>query len=381
MRTVLERLSAARCASFLAVLKRFEHDSGGCSASRCAGWTLTLDIPAAGAELGDLLDGLDELVVEAGGRVYLTKDSRSRPELLAGDVPELDRWREVRARLDPHAPCCAATWTGRLGLTGAAKDTHVDEGRPRFRAVGPRARRWLRHRARDVRALARRRGARASCSRRASPRRSIAAVAELARRRRVRGRHRRLRRDRLRDARAVRRRTTFDRFGDFDVVLVAFGVLGDQARAEPDAAAALEIVQTNFTGVVSVTVPLVERLEEQGHGTIVLLSSVAGERVRRSNFVYGSSKAGVDAFYQGLGDRLAGSGVHVMIVRPGFVHDEDDRRHEARAAVDHPGGRGATRSRAGSNAAAPPCGCRPTLRFVMSGLRHLPRPVFRRLDI
>ena len=78
-------------------------------------------------------------------------------------------------------------------------------------------------------------------------------------------------------------------------------------------------MQTNFTGVVSVTVPLVERLEAQGHGALVLLSSVAGERARRSNFVYGSSKAGVDAFYQGLADRLAGTGVQVLIVRPGFV--------------------------------------------------------------
>ena len=115
-------------------------------------------------------------------------------------------------------------------------------------------------------------------------------------------------------------RTTFDRFGDFDLVLVAFGVLGDQARAEHDPAAALEIVQTNFTGTVSVTVPLAVRLRAQGHGTLVLLSSVAGERVRRSNFVYGSSKAGADGYYQGLAASLVSSGVHVLIVRPGFVH-------------------------------------------------------------
>ena len=92
-------------------------------------------------------------------------------------------------------------------------------------------------------------------------------------------------------------RSTFDRFGDFDVVLVAFGVLGDQERAEHDAGEALDIVQTNYTGVVSVTVPLVERLRAQGRGALVLLSSVAGERVRRSNFVYGSSKAAVDGYY------------------------------------------------------------------------------------
>ena len=76
----------------------------------------------------------------------------------------------------------------------------------------------------------------------------------------------------------------------------------------------------NYVGMVSMAVPLAQRMRAQGHGTIVALSSVAGERARRSNFVYGSSKAGMDAFFQGLGDSLVGTGVHVMIVRPGFVH-------------------------------------------------------------
>ena len=112
----------------------------------------------------------------------------------------------------------------------------------------------------------------------------------------------------------------FDRFGDFDLVLLAFGVLGDQEEAEHDGRAAVEIVEVNYLGAVSVAVPLAQRMREQGHGTIVVLSSVAGERARRSNFVYGSSKAGMDAFFQGLGDSLVGTGVQVMIVRPGFVH-------------------------------------------------------------
>jgi decaprenylphospho-beta-D-erythro-pentofuranosid-2-ulose 2-reductase len=174
--------------------------------------------------------------------------------------------------------------------------------------------------------------------------------------------------------------TTFDTFGDFDVVLVAFGVLGDQERAEHDTNAALEIVQTNYTGVVSVTVPLVERLKRQGHGTLVLLSSVAGERVRRSNFVYGSSKAGVDGYYQGLAASLAGTGVHVMIVRPGFVHTKmTDGLDAAPMSVtaDQVGDaivRGLAR---GSEVVWAP----PLLRFVMMGLRHTPRAVFRRLPI
>lgn len=172
----------------------------------------------------------------------------------------------------------------------------------------------------------------------------------------------------------------FDRLGEFDVVLVAFGVLGEQERSETDAAAALEVVQTNYTGVVSVTVPLVGRLREQGHGTLVLLSSVAAERPRRSNFVYGSSKAGADAFYQGLADSLAGSGVHVLIVRPGFVRTKMTAGMAAAPLSTTPEAVAdaiVDALRRGAETVWVP----PALRFVMSAVRHLPRPVFRRLKI
>ncbi len=106
---------------------------------------------------------------------------------------------------------------------------------------------------------------------------------------------------------------------DLDLALVSFGVLGDQQACEQDAAAARLVMETNLTAAVSLLTPLVERLLAQGHGTVVVLSSVAAVRARRSNYVYGASKAGLDAFCQGLQQRLQGSAVRLVIVRPGFV--------------------------------------------------------------
>src|SRR5439155_2924525 len=98
------------------------------------------------------------------------------------------------------------------------------------------------------------------------------------------------------------------------------GVLGDQETCEKDANAAVEVLTVNFVGAASAGLASARQLRAQGHGVLAVLSSVAGERARRANFVYGSSKAGLDAFFQGLGDALAGTGASVMIVRPGFVH-------------------------------------------------------------
>ena len=111
----------------------------------------------------------------------------------------------------------------------------------------------------------------------------------------------------------------FDRFGDLDLVIVAAGVLGEQRLDEQDPAAAASVLNTNFSGLAAAMLAVAGRLRRQGHGRLIVLSSVAGERARKANFIYGSSKAGLDAFSQGLGDSLVGSGVGVMIVRPGFV--------------------------------------------------------------
>lgn len=172
----------------------------------------------------------------------------------------------------------------------------------------------------------------------------------------------------------------FDRLGDVDLVLVAFGVLGEQERALTDPDHARGVLDTNFVGAASAMLHVARRLRAQGHGTLVVLSSVAAERARRSNFVYGSSKAGLDAFSQGLGDELAADGIQVMVVRPGMVRTKmtegmeevpftTDADKVADAILDG--------LRRGSHTVWAP----PVLRWVFAVLRHLPRPVFRRLDL
>jgi decaprenylphospho-beta-D-erythro-pentofuranosid-2-ulose 2-reductase len=172
----------------------------------------------------------------------------------------------------------------------------------------------------------------------------------------------------------------FERHGDIDVVLVAFGVLGDQDELKRDPAAAVAHVETNFTGAVSALLVAAQRLKAQGHGALVVLSSVAGERARRSNFVYGASKAGLDAFAQGLGDELAEEGVQVMVVRPGMVRTKMTEGLEEVPFTTTPervAGEIVKGLRRGAHTVWAP----PILRFVFAGLRHLPRPVFRRLDL
>lgn len=168
--------------------------------------------------------------------------------------------------------------------------------------------------------------------------------------------------------------------GDIDVAVVAFGVLGDAEQAWQDHSRAVELAQVNYTAPVSVGVALAERMRSQGHGHIVALSSVAGERVRRSNFVYGSTKAGMDGFYLGLGEALRPEGVAVTVVRPGFVHTKMTEGMKAAPLAAKPEDVAAV--------VVDAVGKRKELvwapaqwRLVMSVLRHVPRVIFRRLPI
>jgi decaprenylphospho-beta-D-erythro-pentofuranosid-2-ulose 2-reductase len=168
--------------------------------------------------------------------------------------------------------------------------------------------------------------------------------------------------------------------GDLDVAILAVGALGDADSALDDADAAVRVAEVNYVGGLSVGLRVAGRLRSQGHGALVVLSSVAGQRGRASNFVYGSTKAGLDVFAQGLGDRLHAHGVRVVVVRPGFVRTRMtagrrqpplacDRDDVGRAVVDA--------LRRGRDTVWVP----PLLRPVMAALSWLPRPVFRRLDL
>jgi decaprenylphospho-beta-D-erythro-pentofuranosid-2-ulose 2-reductase len=168
--------------------------------------------------------------------------------------------------------------------------------------------------------------------------------------------------------------------GDVDLVILAFGVLTDQMMVEEDPNLAVEMATTNYTGAISAGLHVARRLRGQGHGALVVLSSVAGDRARRSNFVYGSTKAGLDAFAQGLGDALVGSGAHVLVVRPGMVRTRMSAGLPEAPMTTDPEQVGAAivvGLRKGKSTIYAPG----PLRFVMGAIKALPKPVFRRLPM
>ena len=375
LRETIERLAGSGAASFLAVL-RFGRGRGLLSFP-IEGWTLALDMPAAAPGLGPLLDGLDEIMAGAGGRVP-GEGLADAARRAGGDVSqaggmELDP-RAARPggrdALGPGPPPLADPWGPRADggrgvkdALGAVQSVLVlgggsDIGLATVRALVAERTRTVVLAARDpgklngeVEAL------------RAAGAETVEAVAFDAD-------------DPASHERAIAE--AFDRHGDIDVVLVTFGVLGDQDELKRDPAAAVAHVETNFTGAVSAMLVAAQRLRAQGHGALVVLSSVAAS-ARRSNFVYGASKAGLDAFAQGLGDELAADGVQVMVVRPGMVRTKmTDGMEEVpftttpdKVAAEIVKACAAARTRVG---AADPA-------LHVRRLRHLPRPLFRRLDL
>jgi short-subunit dehydrogenase len=166
--------------------------------------------------------------------------------------------------------------------------------------------------------------------------------------------------------------------GPIGTAVLAFGILGDQARAEKDPAHAAAIVHTDFLAQVSLLTVLANSMRAAGRGSIVAFSSVAGVRVRRANYVYGSAKAGLDGFCSGLSDALHGSGVRLLVVRPGFVIGRMTEGMTPAPFSSTPAQVASATARAlakGRRTVWVP----PILRPVFFGMRLLPQAIWRRL--
>ena len=166
-----------------------------------------------------------------------------------------------------------------------------------------------------------------------------------------------------------------------DVAVCVVGLLGDQADSQRDIVAAERVMRTNYIGPALLMGALAERFEQRGRGVLVGVSSVAGERGRAANYVYGSAKAGFTAFLSGLRNRLAGSGVHVVTVKPGFVRtrmtDGMDLPARLTATPEEVAAVVVEAMRRGRNIVY----VRRVWRFIMFIIRVIPEGVFKRLKV
>jgi decaprenylphospho-beta-D-erythro-pentofuranosid-2-ulose 2-reductase len=172
----------------------------------------------------------------------------------------------------------------------------------------------------------------------------------------------------------------FQRAGGFDVVILAIGVLGAQAGLDAEPAEAIEVMEVDFLACGSLLLESLRRLRDQGTGRLVVLSSVAAERPRASNAVYGAAKAGLDSLAQGLADATAGTGVGVLVVRPGFVRTRMTaglKPAPMSTTADEVADLTAQALASGAQTVWAPR----RLRLIFALLRHLPRPLFRRLPL
>lgn len=163
-----------------------------------------------------------------------------------------------------------------------------------------------------------------------------------------------------------------------DLVIIAAGILGNQQSDESDPSAVARVITTNFTGPAAAMTAVVEKMKKQGNGSILVLSSVAGTKVRRSNFIYGSSKAGLDGFALGFSDALWGSPIKITTVRPGFVRTKmTDSVKTAPLATT--ADKVAAASIRGIELGKEIVWVPNTFRTIIFGLRHLPRSVLRKI--
>jgi decaprenylphospho-beta-D-erythro-pentofuranosid-2-ulose 2-reductase len=173
----------------------------------------------------------------------------------------------------------------------------------------------------------------------------------------------------------------FAQLGGVDVAILALGQLGERGGLPTDISAALEVLDVNVVGAGSLLLHSAKLMRERGErGTLVVLSSVAAQRARAGNVVYGASKAGLDALAQGLADALHGSNVRMLVVRPGFVRTRMTRGLPVPPLASTPQAV-ARATVAGLERGAQTVWAPGTMRWVMLALRMLPRSLFRRLPL
>ncbi|UWQ94526.1 SDR family oxidoreductase [Rhodobacteraceae bacterium M385] len=165
------------------------------------------------------------------------------------------------------------------------------------------------------------------------------------------------------------------------VAVCAVGTMGTQAESEADPLAAAQVMRANFEGPASILAHLANAMEARGAGTLVGISSVAGDRGRASNYVYGSAKAGFTAFLSGLRNRLAKKGVHVVTVLPGFVNtamlEGISTPAPLTAEPEEVGAAIVKAVKRNTNVIY----TRPIWRIVMAVIRNIPEPVFKKTSI
>lgn len=166
-----------------------------------------------------------------------------------------------------------------------------------------------------------------------------------------------------------------------DIVVCAVGILGDQAQSETDLDAAVAVMRSNYEGPASILAAFANRFEAAGAGTLVGISSVAGDRGRASNYVYGSAKAGFTAFLSGLRNRLAKKGVHVVTVLPGFVATRMTAGMDLPARLTATPEQVAATIETAVNRKRDVVYVKPIWWLVMLIIRHLPEAVFKRAKI
>jgi short-subunit dehydrogenase len=171
-----------------------------------------------------------------------------------------------------------------------------------------------------------------------------------------------------------------DEVGEVDAALVAHGVLGDQALAERDFDHARRILDTNFTSAASLALRLASLFERRGRGRLVVVGSVAGDRGRKSNYVYGASKAAVDMLMQGLRHRLAGTGVQVLTIKPGII-DTPMTAHLPRSPLFASAERAARGIVAAMDGHASVAYVPGVWRWIMAVIRRIPDRVFHKTNL